>query len=259
MRSRVTRAFAVAATAILFASAGCGAGGAPAAGATKANGSTPPTHEPEILVAVIDLSSSITAADRSRSQHLLTSIVDSLSFGDELVAFVAHEAGRKGETPTKVYAMPAAKSPARPTSAENTAMLAARNFARASLQELLAHPAVPGTDLLASLHTAADYVQGSAKRHRSVVLLSDMLQCTRTACMEPPRPPFPGSMVAQQKADSTLPDLQGVCISAVGPDPSTKHGIGVRDFWKAYFEAAGADFSVDRYRQIITHSGLLRC
>lgn len=253
MSSSWLRTLATCITALLIFLAACGEKSVP----PEISSPEAQPVEPEHLVVIIDLSTSITETDRARFQQVLAALVDRITFNDMLVAFVAHEAGRREETPTRIFEIPGARNPTRPSSGETTAMTAARNFAHASVRELLAGEPVPGTDLFASLHTAADYIHGAGERRRTLIVLSDMLQCTPDGCMEPPRPPFARSLVEGHAAAGILPDLGRVCVAAIGPDPSTKHGIGVREFWQEYFAAAGAEFSTDRYRQIIPRIDLL--
>ena len=65
--------------------------------------------------------------------------------------------------------------------------------------------------------------------------------------------------ILDRKRASLVPELKGVCVTAVGGDVSTPLGVRIREFWTAYFEATGAAFVPDRYRRNFTEFHNLLC
>lgn len=115
------------------------------------------------------------------------------------------------------------------------------------------------TDLLAMLQRAADYAHGAGGRRTTLLLVSDMLNATAELNMERAGGVPDPAWIAQRQADGRVPDLRGVCVVVAGADVSSARGVAVRDFWRAYFEAAGADFDADRYRTLIADPGAVGC
>jgi hypothetical protein len=119
--------------------------------------------------------------------------------------------------------------------------------------------AATSTDLLAMLQRTADYAHGARGRRTTLLLVSDMLNATPELNMERAGGIPDARWVAQRKSEGRLPDLSGVCVVVAGADVASKRGAAARDFWRAYFTAAGARFQTQRYRTMIADAGEVVC
>lgn len=234
--------------------AGCGGDEAPAD-----ETSTRQAESPREFVVLLDRSGSVTETEVLDHKRLLSDLVGRLSFGDRLVLLVAHANGVRDGTAPVVAEMPPARNPLHPLSKEQLALQVGKQMAKQSVEAAFSVADVPATDLLASIHTAADQFYSDRGAKRAIVLMSDMLQCASGVCFERPGTVPTEAWVAQQQKAGTIPDLAGVCVVAIGPDPSTAHGVMVRDFWEVYFEAAGAEFRPELYRHSIPDASAVNC
>jgi hypothetical protein len=227
----------------------CGNGNTQEAALASYSAEDVPTREPVDVVAVVDHSNSITLQERTRQQELLRELVQELSFDDRLVIQVAHAEGvREGIAPI-VAVMPSARNGERPARSESLALESAKRSADQAVRTLSANPVIARTDLIATMHTAANRFVPSDASRPLLLIMSDMLQCAGDVCFETPGSSVPdASWTTAEKEEGTLPELSGICVSVVGADPSSSHGVRVREFWARYFEAAGAKFEKDRYR-----------
>lgn len=103
-----------------------------------------------------------------------------------------------------------------------------------------------GTDLFATLFRVADLIRADHTRKTTLILLSDMLQSTHDVDME--RSVLDTTWVTDRLAMHLLPDLIGLCVVVLGVDVSTARGEHLRQFWRAYFRAAGADYRDSNFR-----------
>jgi hypothetical protein len=112
---------------------------------------------------------------------------------------------------------------------------------------------LPWSDLITSLRQAGEQYDPHDSRRHALVLLSDMLHCVPgDLCLD--RKDFKAAApdwLSRQLANGTLPRLRSVCVTVVGAEQATERDANVREFWRRYFAAAGADFSVDRYRYAV--------
>jgi hypothetical protein len=156
--------------------------------------------------------------------------------------------------------MPGAKRVDKPLSHEKQALETARRVAARAADQSFRGKPVLGTDLFATLHTVSDLARGAPSDRISLLLLSDMLQCTRELCIEKPDQQVPGNAwIDAQRRQGTLPELPRVCVAAVGTDASSAHGVQVRDFWIAYFRAAGARLDRERWRHVVANANAVLC
>lgn len=204
------------------------------------------------------MSTSLTPTERGNQQRLLNELAASLGFGDRLVLLKAHAAGVRSDTSTvHVVAMPPVEGEPLPTHLEELEM--GRGRAERAAKRLFETEQTKGTDLLSTLHTAGERARETTGGRTVLVLLSDMLHCADSVCIEPPRKVPDSAWVAARKETRRIPQLSGTCVVAVGADASTDHGGRVREFWRQYFLAAGADFSESRYVYGASSPALLRC
>jgi len=115
---------------------------------------------------------------------------------------------------------------------------------------------ITSTDILGFLRRASDYARSGTRIPTTVVLLSDMLHSTTDLDMERRGGIKDATWIERQRSMGLIPDLGGVCIVAVGGEVTTPRGVSVQRFWTAYFQAAGAEFSVQNYRQFMAPSDI---
>lgn len=216
-----------------------------------------PSPPGEQLLVVLDRSTSITPAELLTQQRLLDELAAGLSFDDWLVVQVANANGVRAPGITVRQKMPKAKfNP--PRGSERSLRDRARREAADALLPLRQVRGVGSTDLFSTLFVAAERARGAEPRKTTLILVSDMLQCTSALCMEGGAVPSAGT-VQTLKKQGLIPSLANVCVSVVGADASTPRGIAVRQFWQAYFSAAGANFSPKRYGYTAPETIALRC
>jgi hypothetical protein len=227
--------------------------------AAKCGKETPlPPRTPTQYIVAVDLSSSLTPTERENHQKLLRALVKELDFGDRLVLMKAHAAGIRDTSTVRTVSMPTLTG-SQPLTREQNELDLQRDLADRYVVSLFKTAPVNGTDLFATLHTAGEQMATRTGAHKVLVVLSDMLQCTADVCMERPNGLRDSAWIASQKATGVVPPLNDVCISVVGADDSTVHGVGVRNFWRHYFKAADASFSPTRYMHDAPNPAALRC
>ena len=113
---------------------------------------------------------------------------------------------------------------------------------------------ITSTDILGFLRRASAYARSGTRMPTTIVLLSDMLHSTRDLNMEMNGGVKGAAWVERQRTMGLIPDLQGVCIAAVGAGDSRPRDRSVRAFWTAYFKAAGARFDDRNYRPFMAPS-----
>jgi hypothetical protein len=153
-------------------------------------------------------------------------------------------------------------SGAQPLKRERDELELARLTADGYVTTLFKTEPINGTDLFATLHTAGEQAgQGTGSGRKVLVVLSDMLQCARGegVCMEKQGGLPDSAWIAARQQQGLIPSLEGVCVAVVGADASKAEGVDVREFWRRYFQTAGADFSPARYVHGASGTAVLRC
>jgi hypothetical protein len=209
-------------------------------------------------VVVVDLSGSISAQERGTNEQLLAEFTRTLTYGDRLVVMDAHARGRKDTRPPVVLELSDTEFGGEPTEDDESTKSQTVALFQPRIQEVLAAPQAEGTDLFATFHSVSDRVIQAADRTTTLVLMSDMLQCASGICMEDGAIPDP-AYIASLQSSGMLPDLSGTCVVVVGADASTPAGQRVREFWIAYFKAAGAELRREKYSYQLTSAKNLAC
>jgi hypothetical protein len=211
------------------------------------------TYHATHYVVVVDRSTSITKAELESYAQLLDQLVQNVSFGDRVTMFVAFAQGRRDGTKQLTREMPLVRNPANPSHTEQLALDSARLSLGTAARTLFRAPALPWSDLTTSLRQAGEQYDPHDKRRHALVLLSDMLHCVPgDLCLD--RKDFKAAAsdwLSREVANGTLPSLRNVCVMIVGAEQATARDANVREFWRRYFAATGADFSVDRYRYAV--------
>lgn len=237
----------------LLSAARCGGGD----GTTRTAPEDPP-RVPSHYVVAVDLSSSLTPTERASHEALLRALVKELDYGDRLVLMKAHAAGIRDTSTARTVTMPVPRG-RQPLQREKDELELARQTADLYVTSLFKTPPVHGTDLFATLHTAGEQARQGGAARGVLVVLSDMLQCTAEVCMERAGGVPDSAWIAARGEQQLVPPLEGVCVAVVGADASNARGVGVRDFWRRYFQAAGARFSPARYVHSASAPSILEC
>lgn len=230
-----------------------------AAACAPADAETRPETPPGQYVVAVDLSGSISASERSSNRQLIAEFAQQLDFGERLVVLEAHADGVKNTPRPVVIDVPDAGPGGYPLAEDSLNRTETIRIRSRDIDSIFGRSEAPLTDLFTTLHTAAERLREAPERPATIVMLSDMLQCARGICMERPEE-IPGpEWVAQHAGSGDVPNLKGACVVVVGGDASTVEGRRVRDFWVAYFEAAGARLQEENYSYSLTSPQSLRC
>ena len=211
------------------------------------------------IIVALDLSGSQTAGRREQARRTLDMVIDNLRYGDRLVLLQVHQRGAAEEGAQRwSETVPAVAG--EPTTLDRERLDAVKEAARSVGETLFARDSaglLPTTDLMATLHIAAEYVRDAGARSTNIVLLSDMLQSAHDIEMTRS---VPGeAWIEQQRSAGVLPRLEGACVSVIGADATTPTGVAVREFWKKYIAAAGTALPDQNYRLLATEAALPRC
>jgi hypothetical protein len=236
---------------------------AAACGEARGGEATAPAHSPRQLIVSIDLSASQSDGRRAAARKALDLIIDELQYGDQLVLVQVHQrSAAEDDVGRWAKTVPPPRDGREPTSLDRERLEAVKQAARSVAQTMFAQEAagqLPNTDIMSTMHIAAEYMRDAGSRLTTLVLLSDMLQSAGGIEMARPGGTPDARWIERQQASGLLPRLDGACVAVIGADATTPNGIAVRDFWRQYFEAAGASLDEDNYRLIATDRGTLRC
>lgn len=262
--SSLRSSFAVAAAVLVSSSCdarpkSAGAALATAGGRTEAT-SLPPLERQYIVG--IDISGSRTPTQLREARRLLDGVINQLSNGDKLVLVETYQGGTDEARQWKDDIPPRRSSDERSfrdSVAVSKSQRAARRVAHMFFDTTRAKQ-IKSTDLLGTLTRAADYAKASAGRQTIVLLLSDMIQYTPEVRMDRLRSIPSPNWITERRQEGRLPNLQGVCVFAVGTDVTSARGVAIRNFWARYFTATGASFDpATNYRNMISDPSEIRC
>jgi hypothetical protein len=209
----------------------------------------------------IDISGSRTPSQLAEERQVIEGLIGRMHPGDRLIMIETYRTGvdSAGQWQDSI---PAQRIPGTLTGRDRRNVDRFRLVA-SQMASTFFDPAAAGkvmsTDLFHTLYRAADYAKAANGRRTTVVLLSDMLQSTREVDMERPGGIPPDSWTNGLKAEGRLPDLRDVCVFVVGADATTRSGARVREFWRHYFEASGASFRPENYRNMVADAAEIGC
>ena len=204
-----------------------------------------------LVVAVVDFSGSLTSHASADARGYLQKVVEGLDFGDRFVLLEMYRTGARDSVGRFVQDMPDAMRPDAITSYDRKQLDAAKRGVLNALPVFF-DPSFVGTvrttDILTTLHIAAEYLRDAGQREKELLLLSDMLQSTPAYEFERALRMPPEGWADTQASAGLLPSLEDACVVVIGADPTTPTGQRVRAFWKDYFDAVGADLAQSNYR-----------
>lgn len=234
---------------------------ASALGCGKAAADAPPPSLGMQYIVGIDISGSRSATQMQEARVLLEGLVARMTNGERLVLIETYQAGTDAAKQWDGE-IPPLRKPGGGTAGDRKNLQRFRSSAQMiarSYFDTTRSKQINTTDILTTLHRAADYAKAGRGRPTTVLVLSDMLNATRELNMERAGGIPDSTWIAQRAADGRLPDLRGVCVFAVGGDVRSARGVQARTFWRRYFSAAGARYSDENYRNLVSDAAEVRC
>jgi len=107
----------------------------------------------------------------------------------------------------------------------------------------------PRTEILNSLNIA-DTIFHKEKRHKILVILSDMIQDSKEYNFERTKVTnnYISNIIRFRKKHNLVPNLAGVKVYVAGASADEARKFrSIEKFWNSYFKLSGADFSTHRY------------
>jgi hypothetical protein len=230
-------------------------------GCSKA-GATPSISSPRQYIILLDLSMSRSNEARNEGIEFLNGLTKNLNFGDRVTLLQVQQTGLIDHPKHWTDSMPLPLDPPYVTSRDNKQLAAEQESVRDAIKVLSQLP--PGdkvlhTDLITTLNLSGEYAHEFSTQQTTLILLSDMLQSSSGIEMDHLKRMPQASWVDAQKNLGLIPKLSGACVVVVGADATTRDGVKVRDFWQAYFTAAGANLSPTNYRATPPTGGNAKC
>lgn len=240
--------------ALAVASTGCGADNA-------GRNAIATDRTPRQVIVIVDLSGSRAAHMLDEGRKFLEEVIAGLDFGDRLVLLEMHQRSPVDDVRRWADSIPLPPDPSFITTRDRRMAEGVREGARAVVEKFFVPPAgpAPHTDIFSTLQVAGEYVRSAGRRATTIVILSDMLQSANGIEMEGARSMPEHRLVDEWKAAGRLPPLAGACVGVIGADASTENGKAVQEFWRYYFDAAGATLEARNYRVLGTGVGGVVC
>ena len=117
-------------------------------------------------------------------------------------------------------------------------------------EKLLKSDAAPKTNILHVFTIAEKIFQGETKRHRVLVLISDMLEDSARYNFQRTKltPDFTNKLIKQQQEKGELPNLAGAVVYVAGASAVTPEKVfEVQRFWLTYASAISASLKSENY------------
>jgi hypothetical protein len=258
MRAACMSGMAVLALATVAAGGLTGCGGE-AQGRAAAASRSPEARQ---IIIALDLSGSQSERRRTEARQAVELAIDNLNYGDRIVLLQVHQRSAAEDDAVRwEETVPAPRAGTPPTSLDRERLDAVKQAARSVARTIFEDEAagrLPTTDLFATLHVAGEYIRDMSAP-TALVLLSDMLQSAHGIEMSHAGGVPAASWIAAQHARGLLPRLNGACITVIGADATSPNGVAVREFWKQYFEQAGAVLAERNYRLLATGGQDIAC
>jgi hypothetical protein len=202
-----------------------------------------------VMVVFVDMSGSTNNARRSVYREAFEKIYQNLRQGDRIVVGTITSHSYVDFKPVVDIEIPKKSIWVNRLAFEQNLAKSKSDLQKAVDGLLSRKDGTPRTEILNSLNIA-DTIFHTEKRHKILVILSDMVQDSKEYNFERVEltDEYIANLVKQRKQNSLIPDLTGVKVYVAGASADeAKKFRSIEKFWDLYFGAAGADFSPHRY------------
>jgi hypothetical protein len=205
------------------------------------------SRDARVVMVFVDLTDSVKATDVDRIYTpTLRSIVDALRPGDRFVLAEISERTLGSFAPALDLPLPSSGR----SMEDNDALEAGKLRIRGEWRKLVSRrDRSKATAILDSLNAGSQVLTRDARPQRQLVILSDMIEESKTAnfLKAPPN----AALIEQRRAKGLLPDLHGVQVFVAGASASTSERyVEAQDFWLKYLQAAGGEISAKTYGRV---------
>jgi hypothetical protein len=203
-----------------------------------------------VLAVFVDMSGSTNKARRTVYRNAFEMILEELQDGDRIVigtitgrSYIDFKPAIDAEIPKQSIWVN------RITYEQNRAKVT-KKIRRAVEYLLSTKRGTPHTEIINSLNIADKIFHNEKKRQKILILLSDMIQDSKEYNFDRTKVTnaYTTRIIKYRKKKKLIPDLKTVKVYVAGASASdSKKFRSIENFWKRYFAATGADFSLQRY------------
>jgi hypothetical protein len=202
-----------------------------------------------VMVVFVDMSGSTNSARRSVYREAFEKIYQGLRQGDRIVVGTITSHSYVDFKPVVDIEIPKKTIWVNRISFEQNLAKSKSDLQKEVDRLLSRKQGTPQTEILNSLNIA-DTIFHEEKRHKILVLLSDMVQDSKEYNFDRTEltDVYIANVVRQRKQNNLIPNLTGVKVYVAGASADEAQKFrSIEKFWDRYFKATGADFSPHRY------------
>lgn len=205
--------------------------------------------EPRVITVFVDMSGSTNQARRTVYRNAFEKIYDNLQQGDRIVVGTITGRSYIDFKPAVDAEIPKQSIWVNRISFEQNLAKTKKDI-KAKVEKLLsAKRGTPRTEIINSLNIAEKIVHNE-KRQKILIILSDMVQDSKDYNFERVKVTnnFTTKIIRDRQKQNLIPKLNEVKIYVAGASAADSSKFrSIENFWKRYFVACGADFSLHRY------------
>lgn len=205
--------------------------------------------EPRVIAVFVDMSGSTNQARRTVYRQSFEKIYENLRQGDRIIvgtitgrSYIDFKPVVDAEIPKQSIWVN------RITFEQNLART--KKDIRNEIEKLMARKrGTPHTEIINSLNIA-DKIFHNEKRQKILIILSDMIQDSREYNFERVNvtDAYASKIIKDRQQQNLIPRLNEVKVYVAGASAKDSRKFrSIENFWKRYFVACGADFSLHRY------------
>ncbi len=206
-------------------------------------------QNPRAILVFVDMSGSTNIARRTVYKNAFEKIYQNLRQGDRIIVGTITGRSYIDFKPVVDVEIPKQSVWVNRISFEQNLAKTKENI-RKQVEGLMSRKkGTPRTEILNSLNIA-DTIFHNEKRHKILVILSDMVQDSKEYNFSRVKvtDAYTADIIKYRKKNNLIPNLKGVKVYVAGASADeAKKFRSIEKFWNSYFEVTGADFSTHRY------------